>query len=134
MKKRNTVFILGTVGCAVMAVVYTVIGILGLISGQFPLGYAIEAFTTTKIGALILFLAAAADIISIIFTQIVYRTFDKIGLIAKSTMFTGMAFVALIFVFQQQIIPIALWLLGATVSVATLTACSEIVNPKKVEQ
>ena len=134
MKKTNTTFTVGTIGCAIMAVIYTVIGIMGLVTGSFPLGYEVEAFTTGKIGALILFLAAAADIISILFTRIVYNPFDHIGLIAKGTMFTGMAFVALIFVFQQNILPIALWILGAAVSVATLSACSEIVNPKKAEK
>lgn len=90
-----------------MAVVFAAIGIIGLISGTFPLGYQVEVFTSNKIGAVVLFLAAATDLISIIVTQIVYRTFDKIGLISKGTIFTGMAFVALIFVFQQQILPIA---------------------------
>ena len=134
MKKSRTTFIIGTVGCAVMAIVYAAIGIIGLISGTFPLGYEIEAFTSNKIGAMILFLAAAADIITIILTQIVYQTFDRIGLISKGTMFTGMAFVALIFVFQQSIVPIIFWILGAAVSVAALSACSEIVKPKKAEK
>ena len=134
MNKTNTTFIIGTIGCAVMAVVFAAIGLIGLITGTFPLGYEVEAFTTNKMGAVILFLAAAADLISIIITQIVYRSFDKVSLISKGTMFTGMAFVALIFVFQQQILPIALWILGGAVSVATLAACSEIVNPKKVEK
>lgn len=134
MKKSNTTFIIGTIGCVIMAIAYVAIGIIGIVSGSFPLGYAVEAFTTNKIGALILFLAAAAEIISIILTQIVYHTFDRIGLIAKGTMFTGMAFVALIFVFQQSIVPIVLWVLGGAASVATLSACSEIVNPKKAEK
>ena len=134
MKKSNTTFIIGTVGCVCMAIVFSVIGLIGVITGNFPLGYQVEAFTTNKIGVVILFLAAAADIISVIITQIVYRSFDKVGLISKSTMFTGMAFVALIFVFQQSILPIALWLLGAAFSVAALSACSEIVNPKKAEK
>jgi hypothetical protein len=134
MKKSHTTFTIGTIGCAIMAAAYVAIGIIGLVSGKFPLGYEVEAFTTNKIGALILFLAAAADVISIIVTQIVYRSLDKVGLISKGTIFTGMAFVALIFVFQQRIIPIAFWLLGGAVSVATLSACSEIVRPKKVEK
>ena len=134
MKKTNTTLTIGTVGCAVMAVVYAAIGIMGLTSGSFPLGYAVEAFTSNKIGATVLFLAAAANILSIILTRIVLANYEKVGLISKGTMFTGMAFVALIFVFQQQILPIALWLLGAAVSVATLSACSEIVKPKKVEK
>ena len=134
MKKTNTIFVIGTVGCIVMAIAYAAIGILGLISGTFPLGYSVEAFTTNKMGAVILFLAAAANVVSVIVTQIVYHTFDRIGLISKGTMCVGMAFVALIFVFQQSIIPIALWVLGGAFSVATLAACSEIVNPKKVEK
>ena len=134
MQKSKRTFVIGTVGCAVMAIVFAAIGIIGLISGTFPLGYQVEAFTSNKIGAMILFLAAAADLITIILTQIVYSTFDRIGLISKGTMFTGMAFVALIFVFQQSIIPIAFWLLGAAVSVATLSACSDMVNPKKTEK
>lgn len=134
MKKATTTFTIGTVGCAVMAIVYAAVGILGLISESFPLGYTVEAFTNNKIAALILFLAAAAELITIIVTQIVYHTFDRIGLISKGTMCTGMAFVALIFVFQQSILPIVLWVLGGAVSVATLSACSEIVNPKKPEK
>ena len=134
MKKSNNTFIIGTIGCAIMAIVFAAIGIIGLVTGSFPLNYEVEAFTTNQIGAVILFLAAAADLISIILTQIVYHTFDKIGLISKGTIFTGMAFVALIFVFQQNLIPIVLWLLGAAVSVMTLSACSDIVNPKKVEK
>ena len=134
MQKSKRTFVIGTVGCAVMTIVFAAIGIIGLISGTFPLGYQVEAFTSNKIGAMILFLAAAADLITIILTQIVYSTFDRIGLISKGTMFTGMAFVALIFVFQQSIIPIAFWLLGAAVSVATLSACSDMVNPKKTEK
>ena len=134
MKKSTTTFTIGTIGCVVMALVYAAIGLMGLINGTFPLGYAIEAFTTNKMGIVILFLAAAAEVITIIITQIVYQTFDKIGLISKSTMFTGMAFVALIFVFQQSILPIALWILGGAASVATLASCSDIVKPKKVEK
>lgn len=134
MKKTNTTFVIGTVGCVIMAIVYIVIAVIGIVAGGFPLGYAVEAFTTNKMGIAVLFLAAAADIISVILTQIVYRTFDNIGLISKGTIFTGMAFVALIFVFQQSILPIALWFLGAAVSVATLSTCSEIVKPKKVEK
>ena len=134
MKKANTTFTIGTVGCVIMALAYAAIGIIGLVSGTFPLGYQAEAFTTNKMAAVVLFLAAAAEIITIIVTQIVYQTFDKIGLISKGTMFTGMAFVALIFVFQQSILPIALWILGGAMSVATLASCSEIVNPKKVEK
>ena len=134
MKKTNTIFVIGTVGCIVMAIAYAAIGILGLISGTFPLGYSVEAFTTNKMGAVILFLAAAANVVSVIVTQIVYHTFDRIGLISKGTMCVGMAFVALIFVFQQSIIPIAFRVLGGAFSVATLAACSEIVNPKKVEK
>ena len=131
MKKGNSTFTIGTIGCVIMAITYAAIGIIGLNTGSFPLGYAVEAFTTNKIGAVVLFLAAAADIISIILTRIVYSTFDHIGLISKGTMFTSMAFIALIFVFQQSMIPIILWVLGAAVSVTTLSACSEIVNPKK---
>lgn len=134
MKKSSTIFTAGTVGCVIMFFAYVVIAILGLINGSFPLGYAVEAFTTNKIGIVVLFLAAAADLISVIITQIVYNNFEKIALISRATMFTGMAFVALIFVFQQSIIPIALWLLGAGVSVATLSACSSIVKPDKVEK
>lgn len=133
MKNTNTIFTVGTVGCIVMAIVYIAVAAMGLATGSFPLGYAVEAFTSNKIGAMVLFLAAAADLISVILTQIVYRTFDKIGLISKGTMFTGMAFVALIFVFQQQILPVVLWVLGAAVSVATLSACSDIVKPRKDE-
>ena len=134
MKKNTTIFTVGTVGCIIMAIVYAAIAIMGLATGSYPLGYAVEAFTTNKIGTLILFLAAAADIISVIITRIVYNNFEKVALISKGTMFTGMAFVALIFVFQQSIIPIVLWILGAAVSVATLSACSDIVKPKKVEK
>ena len=134
MKKSSTIFTAGTVGCVIMFFAYVAIAILGLINGSFPLGYAVEAFTTNKIGIVVLFLAAAADLISVIITQIVYSNFEKISLISRATMFTGMAFVALIFVFQQSIIPIALWLLGAGVSVATLSACSSIVKPDKVEK
>lgn len=134
MNKTKTTFTMGTVGCVVMAIVYIVIAVIAITTGSFPLGYAVEAFTTNKMGIVILFLAAAADIISVILTQIVYRTFENIGLISKGTIFTGMAFVALIFVFQQSILPIALWILGAAVSVATLSTCSEIVKPKKVEK
>lgn len=134
MNKNNTTFTIGTVGCVIMAIVYIVVAAMGLATGSFPLGYQVEAFTSNKIGALILFLAAAADLVSVVLTQIVYRTFDKIGLISTGTMFTGMAFVALIFVFQQSILPIVLWILGAAVSVATLSACSDIVNPKKAEK
>ena len=134
MNKTNTTFTLGTVGCAIMAVVYSAIAIIGIISGNFPLGYQVEAFTSNKIGVMILFLAAAAEIISIIITRIVYSTFDHIGMISKGTMFTGMAFVALIFVFQQSILPVALWILGGAASVATLASCSEIVKPKNVEK
>lgn len=134
MKKTNTTFVIGTVGCVIMAIVYIIVAIIGIIAGSFPLGYAVEAFTTNKMGIAVLFLAAAADIISVILTQIVYRTFENIGLISKGTIFTGMAFVALIFIFQQSILPIALWVLGAAASVATLSACSEIVKPKKAEK
>ena len=134
MKNNNTIFTVGTVGCIIMAIVYSAIAIMGLVNGSFPLGYAVEAFTTNKIGIVILFLAAAADLLSVIITQIVYNNFEKIALISRSTMFTGMAFVALIFVFQQSILPIALWLIGAAVSVSTLSACSSIVKPDKVEK
>lgn len=134
MKNTNTIFTVGTVGCIVMAIVYSVIAIMGLSTGSYPLGYAVEAFTTNKIGTAVLFLAAGADLVSVILTRIVYNNFEKVGLISKGTMFTGMAFVALIFVFQQSIIPIVLWLLGAAVSVATLSSCSDIVKPKKVEK
>lgn len=133
MKNNETIFTLGTVGCIVMAIVYIVVAVMGLSTGSFPLGYQVEAFTSNKIGTVILFLAAAADIISVILTRIVYNNSEKIGLISKGTMFTGMAFVALIFVFQQSILPIVLWLLGAAVSVATLSSCSDIVKPKKDE-
>ena len=134
MKKTNMTFTLGTVGCIIMAVVYSAIAIIGITAGEFPLGYQVEAFTSNKIGIMILFLAAAAEIISVVLTRIVYNTFDHIGLISKGTMFTGMAFVALIFVFQQSILPVALWILGGAVSVATLASCSEIVKPKKAEK
>ena len=134
MKKSNATFLIGTIGCAVMAIVYTVIAIMGLVNGSFPLGYQVEAFTANKIGIVILFLAAAAELVTVIVTRIVYDNFEKISLISKGTMFTGMAFVALIFVFQQSILPIALWILGGATSVATLSACSEIVKPKKVDK
>lgn len=134
MKKTNTVFTLGSIGCAIMAIVYIVIAILGIVNGSFPLGYEVEAFTSNKIGITVLFLAAAANIVSLILTQIVRRAFEKVGLISKGTIFTGMAFVALIFVFQQRIIPIVLWLVGAAVSVAALSACSDIAKPKKIEK
>lgn len=134
MKKSNSTFVIGTVGSVIMAIVYIVIGCMGMGTGSFPLGYKVEAFTNNQIGAVILFLAAAADILSVILTQIVMRNFERVSLISRGTIFTGMAFVALIFVFQQQIIPIVLWLLGAAMSVATLASCSEIVNPKKVEK
>ena len=134
MKKATTAFTIGTIGCIVMAIVYSVIAIMGLISGSFPLGYTVEAFTSNKIGIMILFLAAAAELISVIITRIVYNNFEKLPLISKGTMFTGMAFVALIFVFQQSIIPIALWILGGATSVATLSACSSIVKPDKIEK
>ena len=133
MKKSNTIFTIGTIGCVIMALVYSIAALMRLSTGSFPLGYAVEAFTTDKIGVVILFLAAAADLISIIITQIVMRNFEKLSLITKSTIFTGMAFVALIFVFQQSIVPIVLWLLGAAVSVATLSACSDIAKPRKDE-
>lgn len=133
MKNNQTIFTVGTVGCILMAIVYIVVAIMGLSTGSFPLGYQVEAFTSNKIGIVILFLSAAADIISVIVTRIVYNDSEKIGLISKGTIFTGMAFVALIFVFQQSIIPIVLWLLGAAVSVATLSSCSDIVKPKNDE-
>ena len=129
--KKDTIFTLGTVGCVIMSIAYSVIAILGLINGKFPLGYEVEAFTTNKIGIVVLFLAAAADLITVIITQIVYNNFQKLPLISKGTTFTGMAFVALIFVFKQSLFPIALWLLGAAVSVAALSACSDIVKPSK---
>lgn len=134
MKKTNTTFVIGTVGCVIMAIVYAVVAIVGVVSGKFPLSYEVEAFTTNKIGIAVLFLAAAADLISVILTQIVYRNFEKIGLISKGTIITSMAFMALVFVFQQSVLPIALWVLGAAVSVATLSACSDIARPKKVEK
>lgn len=134
MNKNTKIFTLGTVGCVLMAIVFSVIAIMGLINGSFPLGYRIEAFTSNKIGITILFLAAAAELISIIITRIVYSNFEKVALISKATMVTGMAFVALIFVFQQSIIPIALWILGGATSVATLSACSSIVKPDKIEK
>ena len=134
MKNHETTFTLGTVGCVIMAIVYTAIGIMGLVNGAFPLGYQVEAFTSNKIGMVILFLAAAAEIVTVVTTRIVYDNYEKISLISKGTMFTGMAFVALIFVFQQSILPIILWVLGGAVSVATLSACSSIVKPDKVEK
>ena len=39
---------------------------------------------------------------------------------------------ALVFVFRQRLLPIALWLLGAA-SVAALSACSDIAKPRKDE-
>ena len=132
--KNEKVFTLGTVACAIMTVAYAVIAIMGLVNGEFPLGYRVEAFTSNKIGIMILFLAAAAELITIILTRIVYDAFEKLHLISKGTMFTGMAFVALIFVFQQSIIPIVLWVLGGAASVATLSSCSSIVKPDKVEK
>lgn len=134
MKSTRNTFIIGSIGCGIMAVVYAVVAIMGIVNGSFPLGYAVEAFTSNKIGICILFLAAAADVLSIILTQIVYSSFERVSLISKGTIVTAMAFVGLIFVFQQRIIPIALWILGAAFSVATLSACSEIVNPRKVEE
>ena len=134
MKKTETTFTLGTIGCVIMFFVYIAIAILGLINGEFPLGYRIEAFTSNKIGTLILFLAAAAELITVIITRIVYDDFEKVSLISKSTMVTGMAFVALIFVFQQSIVPILLWVLGGAASVATLSACSTIDKPEKPEK
>ena len=134
MKKNTSMFTAGTIGCVIMFFAYVAIAIMGLVNGSFPLGYAIEAFTTNKIGIVILFLSAAAELITVIITQIVYNNFEKFALISRATMFTGMAFVALIFVFQQSIIPIALWLVGAGVSVATLSACSSIVKPDKPEK
>lgn len=122
---------IGTAGCVVMALVYAAIAVIGLVSGSFPLGYMVEAFTTNKIGIVILFLAAAAELVSIVITQIVCRMTDKISLISKGTMFTSMAFIALIFVFQQSLISIVLWALGGAASVATLSACSEMVRPPK---
>lgn len=134
MKKHETTFTLGTVGCVIMFFAYIAIAILGIINGSFPLGYQVEAFTSNKIGTVILFLAAAAELVSVVITRIVYDDYEKVSLISKGTMFTGMAFVALIFVFQQSIVPIILWILGAAVSVATLSACSSIVKPDKVEK
>lgn len=134
MKTAQKTFVIGSIGCGVMAAVYVTVAIMGIVNGSFPLGYAVEAFTSNKIGICILFLAAAADVLSIILTQIVYNAFEKVSLISKGTIVTGMAFVGLIFVFQQQVVPIVLWALGAAASVATLSACSEIVNPKKVEK
>ena len=117
MKKHETTFTLGTVGCVIMFFAYIAIAILGIINGSFPLGYQVEAFTSNKIGTVILFLAAAAELVSVVITRIVYDDYEKVSLISKGTMFTGMAFVALIFVFQQSIVPIILWILGAAVSV-----------------
>ena len=131
MKKRSNTFLIGTIGCVIMALVYAAIGVIGLVSESFPLGYEVEAFTTAKIGAVVLFLAAAAELISIVITQIVCRLTDKIALISKGTMFTSMAFIALIFVFRQSLIPIVLWVLGGAASVTTLSACSEMVKPPK---
>ena len=133
MKKNTTIFALGTVGCVIMCIAYAAIAIMGLVNGSFPLGYEVEAFTTNKIGIVILFLAAAAELVSVVITRIVYDDFTKLSLITKGTTFTGMAFVALIFVFKQSLFPIALWLLGAAVSVATLSSCSDIVKPSKEE-
>ena len=132
--KNEKVFTLGTVACALMSVAYAAIAIMGLVNGEFPLGYRIEAFTSNKIGIIILFLAAAAELVTIIVTRIVYDNFEKLPLISKGTMFTGMAFVALIFVFQQSILPIILWVLGGAASVATLSACSSIAKPDKPEK
>ena len=132
--KHEKVFTLGTIACAIMTVAYAAIAILGLINGEFPLGYQIEAFTSNKIGVMILFLAAAAELITIVLTRIVYDDFEKLHLISKGTMFTGMAFVALIFVFQQSIVPILLWVLGGAASVATLSSCSSIAKPEKPEK
>ena len=134
MKNHETTFTLGTVGCVIMAIVYATIGIMGLVNGAFPLGYQVEAFTNNMIGMVILFLAAAAELITVIITRIVYDNYEKISLISRSIMFTGMAFVALIFVFQQSIIPIVLWVLGGAASVATLSSCSSIVKPEKPEK
>ena len=134
MKNSNTTFTIGTIGCILLSIVYIAIAILGLINGAFPLGYQIEAFTSNKIGTMILFLAAAAEVVTVIITQIVYNDFEKVSLISKSTMFTGMAFVALIFVFQQSIVPIILWVLGGATSVTTLSACSSIAKPDKPEK
>ena len=131
MKNKNNRLMIGTAGCVVMALVYAAIAVIGLVSGSFPLGYMVEVFTTNKIGIVILFLAAAAELVSIVITQIVCRMTDKISLISKGTMFTSMAFIALIFVFQQSLIPIVLWALGGAASVATLSACSEMVRPPK---
>ena len=131
MKNKNNRFMIGTAGCVVMALVYAAFAVIGLVAGSFPLGYMVEAFTTNKIGIVILFLAAAAELVSIVITQIVCRMTDKISLISKGTMFTSMAFIALIFVFQQSLIPIVLWALGGAASVATLSACSEMVRPPK---
>ena len=133
MKKADTIFLIGTIGCVVMALVCIAVAMMGIGTGNFPLGYEVEAFTSNKIGALILFLAAAADIVSVILTQIVNRNYEKVSLISKGTIVTGMAFVALIFVFQQRLLPIALWLLGAAASVAALSACSDIAKPRKDE-
>ena len=134
MKKTETTFTLGTIGCVIMFFAYAAIAIMGLVNGEFPLGYQVEAFTTNKIGTVILFLAAAAELITVIVTRIVYDDFEKISLISKGTMFTGMAFVALIFVFQQSILPIILWVLGGAASVATLSSCSSIAKPEKPEK
>ena len=131
MKNKNNRLMIGTAGCVVMALVYAANAVIGLVSGSFPLGYMVEAFTTNKIGIVILFLAAAAELVSIVITQIVCRMTDKISLISKGTMFTSMAFIALIFVFQQSLIPIVFWALGGAASVATLSACSEMVRPPK---
>lgn len=132
--KNEKVFTLGTIACAVMSIAYAAIAILGLIHGEFPLGYRVEAFTTNKIGTVILFLAAAAELVTVVVTRIVYDAFEKLHLISKGTMFTGMAFVALVFVFQQSIIPIVLWVLGGAASVAALSACSSIAKPEKAEK
>lgn len=131
MKKTNFVFTLATVGCILFSIVFGAVAVIRLVTGSFPLGYAVEAFTTDQIGVVILFLAAAAEIVNVILTRIVMGNFEKYPLISRGTIFTGMAFVALVFVFQQNILPILLWLLGAAVSVATLASCSDIVNPRK---
>lgn len=134
MGKTNTIKIVGSVGCVVMAVVYITLGVMGLVNGQFPLGLQVEAFTNTTAGALILFLAAAADILTLILTLIVYNDHYRVRLISLGTVITGLAFVALIFVFTQQVLLVAIWLLGAAASVAALSACSDVASPQKVEK
>lgn len=108
--RNEKAFTLGTIACAIMTVAYAAIAIMGLVNREFPLGYRMEVFTTNKIGTVILFLAAAAELVTIIITRIVYDDFEKINL------------------------PIILWVLGGAASVATLSACSSIAKSDKPEK